>query len=79
MFIACFLYLANIRPKGASTVDSRMLFVSILLVSVLFDACWYWVVYANWNLDNDIYWDKEKKWYVFGIFWVGVNAVIKVP
>ena len=56
-----------------------MLFVSILLVSVLFDACWYWVVYANWNLDNDIYWDKEKKWYVFGIFWVGVNAVIKVP
>ena len=78
VFIGTFLYIANLRPREKSPVDSRLLFVSILLASILFDIFWYWVVYANWNEDNDIYWEKEKKWYTFGVFWSGLNMIIKV-
>lgn len=50
----------------------------ILLVSILFDIVWYWMVIANWSGEQDIFWEKQKILYWFGIFIVFFSILLKV-
>mgnify|MGYP000042863088 CR=1 FL=1 len=50
----------------------------ILLVSILFDIVWYWMVIANWSGEQDIFWEKQKTLYWFGIFIVFFSILLKV-
>ena len=78
VFIAVFLYLGSLKPANQQPVDSRLLFLFILLVSIVLDLFWYLVVAYNWEEDTDLYWEKERGWYKFGLVWVGLNMLVKV-
>ena len=70
------LYVAtNLETQGK--VDSRLLYASLLFATIIYDGAWYWIVWSNWKLEKDFFWEAQRPWYWFGVGWVGVCVILK--